>query len=272
MQTKISADEYRKGLSSIEIAKKYGVSKTTVLRHLRKEGIKRRSLPEACIKNTLDTGFFQSIDSDEKAYWLGFLLADGNIQACGRYKKSRSLRIALQNRDESHLVKLRKALGSSHKIKDNPKTKSSWLCITSIGLVTPLIESGWYEFKRNGDVRIMEMVPMFLRQSLLRGLIDGDGWITMKKDRNNDSKWVIGFTDLFKTVVIWVKREIERTGIESLAQIYKPKNHKNWSIAYTGNIAKKVIRSLYTNDTVFLDRKQKLAMEALHGTAPLLSL
>lgn len=262
MQTNLIAIDYNNGASSLSLAEKYNVSKQTILRHLKKAGVPRRSLSAACIKNTLDSSFFQSIDTELKAYWLGFLLADGNIGTGGRYKKGQVLRVALQDRDRSHLEKLKDAIRSSHTLKDNLKTRSSWLCITSIGLTRPLVKNGWHEFKKNGDVRIMDLVPNELRRHLLRGLIDGDGTLGCY-----NGKWRLGFTDRHRPVTEWVKREIEKAGIVSSASVYQQKIHQNWTFYYSGNrIAKKAVRLLYRNCTVSLDRKLALATEALRET------
>ena len=48
--------------------------------------------------------FFEKIDSPRKAYWLGFLYADGCILD---QRKSKILEITLSKNDKNHLQKLK---------------------------------------------------------------------------------------------------------------------------------------------------------------------
>lgn len=219
---------YESGLSSIDLAKKYNTSKKTILNRLNEAGTVKRSLSCAGRKNNLNVNFFNKIDSEEKSYWLGFLLADGNIQYCGRYKKGRMLRLALQERDKNHLVKYLKSIGSSHKLVPNKKLKSIWAKFTSIIMCKDLEQKGWHGFKRNGDTKILEIIPKTLRIHLVRGLIDGDGWICKQKRQNGNNRWILGFCDLHKNITDWVKCELQKLGAGSSVKTYQSPNDKVW--------------------------------------------
>ena len=86
---------YRSGMTAKQIANKYGVSKYTILRRLESCHSPRRSNSEANRFYSLNPSFFEKIDTEQKAYWLGFLLADGNIAYNGRNKVGRALRLSL---------------------------------------------------------------------------------------------------------------------------------------------------------------------------------
>lgn len=68
--------------------------------------------PENKIK--MDETFFSVIETEEKAYWLGFIAADG----CIRKNKSGSyeLSIHLAEKDIEHLAAFKSAIQSDHKI------------------------------------------------------------------------------------------------------------------------------------------------------------
>lgn len=180
----------------------------------------------------------------------------------------RVLRVALQNGDRGHLEKMKVALKSSHpiKIKSNLGRKYAWLCIASVPLTAPLEGMGWHEFKKKGNIRILEAVPEKYRISLIRGLIDGDGCIFHEKERQ--WRWRLGFTDLHLSVVEWFHKTILGLGFVSKAKISQQKDHKNWNINYSNSSVPWLLGKLYGSSNVSLDRKLSLAIEASCSTRP----
>lgn len=59
-------------------------------------------------KYSLNENFFQEINTEEKAYWLGFLMADGCI--LDQPQRSKRLTVALKEKDINILHKLNKSL------------------------------------------------------------------------------------------------------------------------------------------------------------------
>ena len=129
-------------------------------------------------KYDYDTTFFKNIDSEEKAYWLGFLLADGGISAT---KSQWRVRIQLARCDKGHLEKFRLALKTSVPIIDGKtylKVTDKWydnsvIKIYSKEIVQDLIELGVLPNKS-----AKEIVPKFDMKYIkpfIRGLFDGDG-------------------------------------------------------------------------------------------------
>lgn len=62
---------YQSGLSTIKIGKMFGCSNTTISKRLKELKIKMRSNKEYRRKYNFNENFFESIDTQEKAYWLG---------------------------------------------------------------------------------------------------------------------------------------------------------------------------------------------------------
>lgn len=124
--------------------------------------------------------FFKCINTEEKAYILGFICADGHIE------KDR-LNITVSIKDRDILEKIRYAMHSNHPIKEvqrtNPYKKTnrenlilSELMIGSVELVKPLFNMGLTTNKTytlNGD--ILKYIPKYLIRDFLRGYFDGDG-------------------------------------------------------------------------------------------------
>lgn len=75
-----------------------GVSKGTLYKFLRKYKL---NIPNYHNRLKFDNSVFDSIDSDEKSYWLGFLYADGFVN--GKYNNS--VELSLSSIDIGHLYK-----------------------------------------------------------------------------------------------------------------------------------------------------------------------
>ena len=56
---------------------------------------------------------FENIDTPEKAYWLGFIAADGCVYV---REKNATIRIAIKSSDKEHLEKFKKFMESDVKI------------------------------------------------------------------------------------------------------------------------------------------------------------
>ena len=123
--------------------------------------------------------YFKTIDTEEKAYILGFLYADG-------YNSDKQVVISQLEQDVDILEKINKALDADNQIKrklqsTNNKTVCQ-LCYSSIDMCTDLTNLGCF---RNKSLACT--FPTFLDKSLIRhfirGYFDGDGcvWIGKRK-------------------------------------------------------------------------------------------
>ena len=71
-------EDYLNNKSLRQIEQDYDVSRATVSKYLEKHGIKNQK-GNHYRKYFHDFNYFEIIDSEEKAYWLGFMFADGYI-------------------------------------------------------------------------------------------------------------------------------------------------------------------------------------------------
>ena len=140
--------------------------------------------------------YFESIDTPEKAYWLGFIYADGWISIHKHDQESDRLTyefgMQLQRQDEYMLDSLNMALGGKHIVKqlDHKKrilnnkaiteTQSSVLRVYSKSFVLDLLNNGIAQRKTKSDVFPIVDDQYFL--DFLRGYIDGDGCIHQIKN------------------------------------------------------------------------------------------
>lgn len=101
---------YRAGVSARAIAKRFGVADVTIVGFLRRRGVETRNRSSAQRKWTVNENAFDAL-TPEAIYWIGFLLADGNIFR--HPKHSDLLSVGLKESDAGHVEKLKTFLGSN---------------------------------------------------------------------------------------------------------------------------------------------------------------
>jgi DNA invertase Pin-like site-specific DNA recombinase len=87
--------EYSEGISSEIIADNMDIDGTTVCRILKRNNIKLRPATANKRQYKINEDYFEKIDTEEKAYFLGFLYADGHITS----GKGKSITLSLQKAD-----------------------------------------------------------------------------------------------------------------------------------------------------------------------------
>src|SRR5258708_5369172 len=194
--------------------------------------------------------------SPQMAYLLGFTYADGNI-----YKTSLSW--DLQMRDEELLVKIKKALDCDYPIikrKDSVRLR-----ISNQILIGGAIKRGLLP-KKNLRNELPNMPNKFLRH-FVRGYLEGDGWVVVRKDRNEGD---IGFVSGNKEFLDFLCRTINskflvkgrvRTKVKTTA---KNVLSTTYHLEYFSSTAFKIAEWVYKNiskDDLFLDRKYNKYLE-----------
>ena len=178
---------YQSGLSSTKIGKIYGTSLQNIIYILKKNGIERRPNTWNSKKLTLNENYFEKINSDIKAYFLGLIYSDGCIT------KSRML-ISLVEDDSYLLDKFSEELEYigkiySKKIRNIRHQPQRTLEITSRTLVNDLNKHGVFP-KKSLTIKFPTTIPKELTWSFIRGLFDGDGsvYLANRKDGNRKYK------------------------------------------------------------------------------------
>lgn len=168
-------------MTSTDIGKKIGISGKQVRGwigyHIKNPLPKRRKFNDS---------FFDIIDSPRKAYWIGFIYADGWI-CINKDSCSYEFGIELTRSDRYILEELNRDLGNVHIIYDNHRelciannqeksiTDTSALRVYSKHLVNGLHKNGIDCRKTKSDIFPVVNDNLFL--AFLRGYIDGDGCI-----------------------------------------------------------------------------------------------
>jgi intein-encoded DNA endonuclease-like protein len=244
-------NRYVFGDSCYVLAKQCNCSPQTIYSIIKKSGTQLRTLAEAATKYTHDKDFFNEINTEEKAYYLGLLYADGNVT-------NKVISISLQEKDKNILEKLKNYLSYTGPLliinKIGNRQNQIKLSITSSKLVKDLLKHGLYPNKGT-TLNFPSTVPEHLQHHFIRGYFDGDGCIYA----NNISKDYLFSMLGPKDFLI----KIQDILISSLAinktKLYNPKNCKITQLhvlTYQGkqNI-NKIFSFIYSDATIFLDRK-----------------
>lgn len=172
-----------------ELAKQYGVSATRIKTVLKNKNIKIITDRKELWKKRFPrkSNIFEIIDTKEKAYWLGFLYADGCVIA-----KTNTIRINLSTNDVEHLIKFKNFLGAINtEIKRNDRTdgdkiyKLSYFQISDEKMASDLIKQGCVPNKTYGlKFPGTDILPIELTSHFIRGFFDGDGSIYIDKQRH----------------------------------------------------------------------------------------
>lgn len=102
---------YLRGEGSVKIGKRYGITHKPILKALHKMGIES-NVALANRHYALDESYFDSIDTPNKAYILGFLFADGHNEL-----KKRTVCISLHEQDRDILEQFRTELKSERPLE-----------------------------------------------------------------------------------------------------------------------------------------------------------
>ena len=124
----------------------------------------------------INSDFFDKIDAEGKAYWLGFIFADGSVR-----KSYDVFTVKLQIRDKGHLKKLALIFDKPLKIEQSrckgEMFSQTVLRVFSKYLCHSLADKGIVPLKTFVDSDVFCHIPKHLIRHFIRGNMDGDGCI-----------------------------------------------------------------------------------------------
>jgi LAGLIDADG-like domain len=253
-QYPIIFDKYLAGKTISELGSEYGVTPQAIYGLLKRNDVPIRSQTQSQRKYKLNESVFDQIDTEEKAYLYGFIVADGynNVERG-------VLSIHLHNRDKDILIKSKKVLGSSIPLKNTTvlnksgnKTPVVYLRVYSKLLSNRLVELGMNHEKFRSF-----KFPHWLNQSLyrhfLRGYMDGDGTIISSK--NSERVSVSGTKSFCESVIKIIKTEC---GIKQIhMKTSDQKGYVSISISRENDLIS-LFRYLYADTKIFGSRREAI--------------
>lgn len=252
-------------MSNKEISQNINRTNKAIQVKLSKMGLKR---PD---KYYYNKHFFQDINTEEKAYWLGFMYADGYV-CCS--KTNAEVAIELSAIDIDHLRKFNKSLGGNISPtirKERKKCLKTTYGIASFRIYSKemaqdLIAHGCIQ-RKTFYIKFPKFENKFLTWSFIRGFFDGDGSVY----RDTKRKFIgFNFTSASKDFLKELQKFLYEEGIYAyLSQEKREKSNLNitaptYKIFITGlNNAYEFGKKLYSEANIFLDRKKIKYDEAI---------
>lgn len=246
-----------------QLSELFPISDVAISALLRRNGYKAKSQSELQRKYSIVEDFFDKIDTEEKAYVLGLLYADGynNINR-------NSVSLGLKESDKEILDKITTLIQSTKplqyvNISSQKKTdgfensqNQYRLVIANKHISQKLVELGCGKAKtHNLTFPTEEQVPSHLIRHFVRGYFDGDGSVSNGKAPKVDIVGTMCFLESLQDVLLH-ELFFSKT---RLNQRHKERNNNIRSLQIGGN--KQCIKFrewLYEDATIFLKRKKDI--------------
>lgn len=251
--------EYCENNKSINvIAKEYKVSWRTIKRILCENNIDIISHRNQAVYQLVNTELFKIIDSEEAAYWLGFLYADGSIK-----KDKNEISLVLQEQDLDSVIAFQNFVGNKNSIFEKEKIckdgvhKYYGYSFSSHYVKQNLCNLGCVPAKTSIlNFPTSKQVPDDFIYDFVRGYIDGDGCIQFDFGQSRYRIIVLGTYDFLNGLV-------ERLNIQEYSNIYEREAAHIYALEIGHkNFVYKFLNRLYGKSTVHLERKYKVYIQA----------
>ncbi len=243
-----------KGLSCPEIGALFETGAGRVRTIMIEHGIPRRTGQEYTRKYPVNHNYFDKIDSEDTAYFLGLLYADGNISSC-KNSSTKRIKLTLQDKDKHILESLTALIQPTkplNKVHGSGLYKDSvhWqMMINSDHMAKILINYGCVE-RKSLILKFPEwLADKELQRHFLRGYFDGDG--TINKSPITPAASFLGTKDFCE----YVKEKLLGHG-----RVRLDKN-KTYKFCVAGGVKCRLFLSwLYLDSKYFLKRKKARAI------------
>ena len=215
-------------------------------------------------KYSVNQNYFNIIDNEWKAYWLGFLYADGMNKIKRRIKSDKfdySTSLCLAKIDKSHIEKFKNSLQSNSPIRDHISKLNGNIYNNSKILICN--KQMCEDLNRLGCVPnkslilkfpTEDQVPKKFIRDFIRGYFDGDGCIHINLIKKNIQFNLVGTLEFIEKMQEILIKELDITK----TKIQKSEKSRAYSFQCGSVVSiQKIYNYLYKNCNIYLDRKLK---------------
>lgn len=247
---------YNNGCSIRQISNILHINRKTISKVLKNNNIEIRMQNITSKKYFCNENYFEEINNQDKAYWLGFIMADGFIESKRKYGNQK-LGITLSSYDENHLILFNKCLDSNYPIKRyigsgyKKDGEYSKILITSQKLVDDIKKWNIIENKTK-ICNFPFQIPKNFYIDFIRGYLDGDGSIYFDKTTKQYRICFVGTKNIIESINLILNKSNKLTNVKP--NLYEVKYGGNKNVY-------KILNKLYENKNIKLERKYNLYLE-----------
>lgn len=223
-------------------------------------------------KHTFNEHYFDQIDNEHQAYWLGFIWADGYMAIRNRNgHTSYEFKLSLKEDDYQHLEKFNKDLNGNYNIKFY-KQKTGFgeysecrLLITNQHFGKTLVEKYGLVPHRSDCSKLLMNIPEHLMKHFIRGLLEADGYfckysIVERDYYINKYRVSLGANEaMLRTIENHLmNNHIINTSERKLVQRHEGQDGEYRTLEITGKAqCISLLDYIYDGATIYLERKYK---------------
>lgn len=188
-------------------------------------------------------------------YWTGFLMSDGCVSDDGR-----TIQCRLSFRDIEHLNKMKRDLGIKTKLIDVRGKHTEVHCkFRDRDLHAYLVSCGVIPRKTSGT----HVVKHSLNRDFWRGVVDGDGCLRVYEKVGGSKNYPIIKLVGCRSVLESFTEFVLTAGIRAKGRISRCGDANCYTVTYSGNACADIVDILYSDSTIYLDRKMDVAREII---------
>lgn len=213
-------------------------------------------------KHDFNQDFFEKIDTEAKAYFLGFIIADGSVSDTNNNGVVNRLAINISHKDVEILEMLKKEIeANSTEIEIYTPHESTFssnlmsrLTLNSVKLCEDLAKLGVVRNKRTKEY--MPEINHHLKRHLVRGFFDGDGSV----HKDNRGAPIVSFTkskSMLRNIQEYLIKEINSSRNTSVNSAGIGRNSFNFQLSSIKDSVN-FYHLIYDDANFYLNRKYKV--------------
>lgn len=234
------------GTTEKEISVKFDISLRQYYNLLKLNNVERKN---KVVRYNFDEDYFESIDTEDKAYFLGFIVADGSVNSISNV-------IQITQKEPDILYEFKKYIKYEGDLIKSKTRDVFDIKISSSKMKSDLLKLG---ISPNKTMSVSyPLIPENLQSHFMRGVFDGDGCISIHHDRrdNSDRGQVNICSGSFVFIKEYVDNMVKYCGVKK-NNIRQPKG--TYYVIDWGGLSdvESVYEFLYKEANIFLKRKKE---------------